>query len=934
MEETPQLINVIDPDTQQVGSIPVTQLQDAISQGFIQATPEQANAAIRAEKYGTAGQQLLTGVEGATQAATFGLVPGLGKPEDVLGRREENPLAHMVGQGAGLVGSALAIPGGGAAGALTRIGEAGAEAIGLGAAQTGISRIGSTAVKAAIENSVFQGQDEMAKFILGDPNNIETAAANVGLAGILGGAIGGGAGSVNELWKATVGPKVGQYLNAFSKRMNGVEGVVPDAMEDAIQTSGLSIPPEVKTALSGDPEFQQMFKTLEQSDTTKSGLQLQETYNNFKKGVADSIVRTLGKTPKEIESIANLSKYDAGKELGTILSKELEEKTGPLAKKFEALKDKYANVELPKGEVIPEKINIYGGVEAPASKLPGFTDLLADRVYQTADQEGWLSLPSSEIMSKINSVMKDLPRLKKLSDLSKFISQVGNEMYDFTNPSMSRAGMIVKGILKDAEADLILQKLGSEGPELVAQHQATRDAWKIASNLKDSLDSRLHVGGGDSIGSFIKNLKSMSTESGERIIQRLSGKNDANILSVLSENFPQTANYLKGYHIDDLLRAASEKAPEGHSINAAHLMKSISKLSPELRSFSISDEALKKINAVGTVMDELNRVPHNFSNTARTLDKLSQHSMGSALAMAGILTGHNPVAAFLLAPLAKYMAKDLPDAVRLSMLKFMGSNQPIEAEGFKSMVNLMSKTIAGQNAVNKSVKAVFKAGTAVLPQAITPSDKDRERLDKQLKVLREQPEKMADLGGKVGHYMPDHATAIGSLAANSVNYLNSLRPSEDKAAPLDSKPVLNSAQKQQYDNALDIAQQPLVVLNKIKDGILTIEDVTHLKALYPSLYSLMAQKLSMQMIETVDAGETIPYHTRMSLSLFLGEPLDSTMTPMAIQSTQMSMMADMSQQPQQPGKTIENKSSSPLKGMSKMESTPGQEREQYRSKKA
>jgi hypothetical protein len=58
----------------------------------------------------------------------------------------------------------------------------------------------------------------------------------------------------------------------------------------------------------------------------------------------------------------------------------------------------------------------------------------------------------------------------------------------------------------------------------------------------------------------------------------------------------------------------------------------------------------------------------------------------------------------------------------------------------------------------------------------------------------------------------------------------------------------------------------------------------------------MANKITTQMAAARSKGETIDYKTRMGLSLFLGQPLDSTMSPMAIQAAQPPSPQPMQQQ--------------------------------------
>jgi hypothetical protein len=60
----------------------------------------------------------------------------------------------------------------------------------------------------------------------------------------------------------------------------------------------------------------------------------------------------------------------------------------------------------------------------------------------------------------------------------------------------------------------------------------------------------------------------------------------------------------------------------------------------------------------------------------------------------------------------------------------------------------------------------------------------------------------------------------------------------------------------------------------------------------------MSQKLYRDMIHAVHDGQVVPYQTVMGLSSFLGQPLDSTMTPMAIQTAQAGLAGAQAQQEQ------------------------------------
>lgn len=928
-----QPVNVVNPEGKLV-SIPHSQLQEAMNAGYQQATDEHIQAHIRGEKYGTLPQQLITAAEGAGEAASFGLSTGLEtaagvKPEDIRARREENPGSHMVGQGAGLLASSLT--GVGEAAALEKAGVATAKLVGLGAAEGAAAKIGSGAVKSAVENAMFQGGDEVSKMIAQNPDQtVGTAAADIGLAGLLGGGIGGSFASISPLWKATAGPKVASALKAISEKMGGIDGVVPDAMENALAKSGIELAPEIKAGLSNDPQVQTWFKTLEQSDTTKSGRAFQESYKKFKTDAGHSLIEALGKEPESALNMPELSKYERGKEIGHTLAEEFEAQTDPLSKEYDNFYNKFKGAELQPtrearletladeharlskeleratkrgvlspqdGVKIKELQDAVADLNAKA-QLPGTSDVIVDKVAQLANREGWTASPSSDIMREVNRVLTEVKGLKTLNDLGNYIKAVGDNMQgNPLNQPMVRAGGLVKKILRESEADLIGAHLGSEeGVNALNRFADVRKAYAAQSNLREAIDSRLHAGG--STHGYAKSIKAMAQTDGEALLRRLSGQGDADALQVLSKSFPHTAELVKQYHVDNILQTAINKAKPGEAINAGALLKAVNGLSPELKNFAIKPEAFEKIRAVEALLDEFNKLPHNFSNTARTVDKLMEFVPASAVGAVSLITSHNPVMSGALAYLTKTLGKDVPDATRLALLKFLGEGKQVSASGFKSMVEYINHTMRGEKLIGSAAKNVFKIGSKVLPESAMPSERAVKALDKQVRVAQTDPNELMKAGGDASHYLPDHGVAIGQTAARAVGYLNSVRPGSTQNAPLDTKLPASPAQKAAYDRALGIAQQPLVVLDRIKQGTITPADVTALKAMYPALYDRISHKLTEQMTETIGKGEIVPYKTRLGLSLFMGQALDSTMTPAGIMAAQPKPPQQEQQQPQ------------------------------------
>lgn len=962
-EESVPTTNVVDPEGN-MGSLPTHQLTAAMKHGYTVATPEQVDAHKNTEKYGSAGQQAIAGLEAAGETATFGLSTAaetaLGvKPEDISGRREEHPGTRMLGSAAGLVGSAF-VPGVGAANILEHAGAGVAKTLGVGAVEgAGLAhRIGSIAVKSAVETALVQSGDEVSKMIISPHltgKSVETAIADIGFAGLIGG-LGTGAlyGAVNPLWRATMGSKTGQALKAMADKTGGIDNVVSDAMHNTIQTSGLDVPAPVRAALSDDPHLVNMFKTLEQSDTTKSGQELQKVATDFRKDVGDHVARTLGKDPAQAG--AELSHYESGKKIGNILADEYSAQLDPVAKEFETIKGRYANTPLLQDEIRHEVKYVegkaqkafipgeYEAVEVPTSEVrqgkayvaaKGTATKIADEIGELAAQQGWTQSPTSDIMKEVNRVIKEVKAVKDLKGLTNYVSRIGENTAS-TLPfgqqtPVSRAGSMMKAILKDHEAETAIQRLGRDAPELVERFQGARDAYKAQAALKEALDDRLGVRG--SVSGFAKGLRNMAQTDGEGLLRKLSGTKDADLLSFLQKSYPKTAEALREYHLTNVLKSAADKAKPGENINVGALRKAVDGMSPEMREFAIPKAAQAKIDAVGHIIDQLNKAPHNFSNTARTADKLFSYLPGSAMGLATGLIGHSPAAGIAVGVLSKALGRDAPDAIRLAMLKFLGSDKPIEAGAFKSMVDFIHSNIKGEHLVSRAVKNVFKAGTEVAPRALMPSEKERNKLDKTLHALQADPSPLLNIGGETSHYLPDHAAAMGTMAANTVNFLNNARPATTQPNPMDRPIPPTATQKAQYNRLLNIAQQPLVIVDHIRNGTVNPQDVVAMKTMYPSLYASLNEKFTAEMVEANRKGTPIPYRTRLGLSQFMGQPLDSTMTAASIQAAQPTPEQQAQRQQQSEHKPPSETS---MRGLSKLPSdykTQGQRREQMRGSK-
>jgi hypothetical protein len=167
-------------------------------------------------KYGTPGQQAITGLEGAAEGliskplsvALETQVLGV-DPNAIKGREDVNPGVHTTTEAGGLIGGMFL--GTGEAGMLAK-GVEGISALNKLQELGTLGRLGSSTLRGMIQSGVLQTGDEVGDYMLGRSKDPSAVAANILTAGALGGAIGFGTGGASELLKKIPDAKIAEKM--------------------------------------------------------------------------------------------------------------------------------------------------------------------------------------------------------------------------------------------------------------------------------------------------------------------------------------------------------------------------------------------------------------------------------------------------------------------------------------------------------------------------------------------------------------------------------------------------------------------------------------------------------------------------------------------------------------------------------------------------
>lgn len=878
--------NVVSPEGDLV-SVSNDQLDAALHpvNGYRLATPDDITNYQNEQKYGGAtGALKAAGIE-AAKTATFGAAtPFLGTPEAQAGYEQQHPIASVLGGLAPFAAEAL-VPGVGEAGIAAQagraattvpraIGEAG-EAIKAASGLTGTS---AKALQYAAEGAIMQGSNEVSKALLNDPESTASnVLANEGMAALFSGALGaaaGGIGKAADIWTAKYGAKATDAV---------IDKTIPNIAEQELK-AGIEVPASMRTALSGDQDAYNSFQTIQKSDGY-AAKQVQKDVDNLYQQAQDRTLETLGTDPNMVGRAPN--NYEVGTQLADKLKEGIksgQELYGPI---YDNLKSQYKNIPV------------------SADQKAAF----AGKLTQALSDAGVGALEGSAEKSTMNNLFKSLDTINNAEGIKNLSTGLNNSA---RNPELQRLAAVAGPVIKDFESSAVQSHLGASDPSgvLLGQRKVADAAYKNAMNTMNDLKQALGLGRFKGTNGF---LRALDDKPPEQILQRLSAKNRQDMVNMLQEKFPGAAEILKDYHLN---RQLNDAALPGGGLNTKKFLNNM--LDGAENPQHIQDLMTGKDPLIAqrleSIKNILNAVPKdgNPSNSASMLNKLWMGKLGSVVGGVLGLGGHGHIAGGFLGGAADKVLSEIKPFLSYKMLEMRGAGKNIVPEQVKALFDYAKSASQGHMLVNKAINGVFNQ-SQVVPNSKVPSDADRNKLDKYLDAVRKNPESLMNTAKDIQDNMSEHASALSMTATQAANYLNAIKPRPPLGGPLDTKIPPSQAAMTEYHRQLNIAQQPLMALKHVQDGSLTPKDLATLQACHPGAYNQYKAKI---MDQLATPGIQIPYKTRLSMSLFVGQALDSTMTPQAIMGAQP---LPPQQQPQ--GGVPGNK---PKRSTSSLNKLPGQ----------
>ncbi len=602
------------------------------------------------------------------------------------------------------------------------------------------------------------------------------------------------------------------------------------------------------------------------------------------------------------------------------------DKTSRLVSDFKARYKEHLEIPDKPAALTEELSNYYNGIKSAADEVYGPVGLKAQEISKLMpEMSPKIETALNEINTRAESTLTDMAK-KGVSNnyLNKFKGELDQLQSKITDKGASSEDAF--NALQDFKTTMQGYSKGNWGPFAVPSYHEAYDFLQSTKALSHDLRTMLenpNVWGkaaerqqavNSAFKDYLPTLKDFEKKftvevNGERLIDpgkvntylNQLGKPSAEIKQNMLRNFIDSSNNYRDVIAGTHANLGIENPLPAMSTH--HMEASLGELTPGAK---LADMVIKKQSGV------------IGKSAAGLFGGLLGHMVGIPGGEAiGSLVGAHALGPFL-------------ESVLPAVIKPLLEKAP-NGEAFKAATEYGANITRGSKVTDRVIKNVFEGGIKALPEQKIPDAHTRDKIKAAMNDYMKDPEKFISQDSSIGHYMPDHAVAVGATINRIMTTLKQLSPNETPQSPLDSKPKINAAQQSKYNRALDIAEQPLVTLTSIKEGTLTSFDVMLMQQMYPELYSGLKAKLYSQMVDTVAKGDSIPYKTRIGLSLFMTEPVDSSMKPMSVAAAQPTPQ----QAPEDPNSGLHNKISqgaaSTMTKTNKMAQTPLQASESMHS---
>lgn len=814
--------------------------------------------------------------------------------------------------------------------ALTKAGQKAAQLVpeGLSATSKALSKIGQAATQGAVEGSLFTAGQLANEYTLGNPNfNGENLLHNVGIGAVLGGVFGGtletaligGKGAVSKLWGKAEDATTKELTHigtqeaaeklslqaADEKAMVGVGGAFDEStaekaiVADAMKNPNVIVDPPILPAQLeqfSSPESKAIYQGMRESNE-EVGKEIVAREQLQKKSILKSIT---GIVDSISDAPATKTIEQAGKRAVKTVEDVYESVQAELKPFWKKMSERGKTSVIHPGEAI----------DYIEKAIPGISDHMDfDGIGGLVKLNKWeAGLPwkrdtHKAIQDVLNIVNQENLTLGNVANLrsnlyelaTKFdtgtqargeIDQVRKQLLDFMQNVAGddsirenlrkyakneqfrdtmeyvlggslRAGNNLKKAISPEDA---LKKIFSDSPTVARVRQELGEA-KFNELLKDYLHHEMQSAYDPATGNFLSNkMKKLLSDYGGKGIE-------------LTEAFGGNQSKLKDLRdYNALLR----NIPDAPSSNPSHTAKQ--------KGFNdrIKDVATSALFLLSP-QTEIARV--GFEKIGQALGSKAD-DLVSRRTLFNMEKGMDAVAA------RKEAERTL---MRYRVLERIEKARDVTNKKIESGVkNILSGAELAKKSSGKAAELVV---TGVDRGKNVAVKDDYEKKSNKIRIMAQNPEQtmtgLADATEALHEFAPQTATAFHTTIAKGVQFLDSKIPMSPGHYPMGSEFTPSKAEMQTFLSYYDMVESPLKVMDKIKLGLLTPNDMEVMSSVHQETY----QKIQKQILLSHDPKQKVSYQTKMMLSLFMGQPMDGSLTQESILTNQLAI-AGPSQQDQ------------------------------------
>lgn len=894
-------------------TIPKELVPNYLNQGFIIPSNDEIQHEInlRKERDSNVGA-LRAFTEAGLGAATFGVSReianrlGITTPEEQALIKEAHPEAAAIGTGAGLL-APLLLSGGASApaqvaaeGALaaktaataaqaakatsaasllnpvvaaSRAGQAVTEAVGprVAGAIGGLAEISprvaqgvtkgiAGAAGMATEGALYGLGNAIDEHALGDPEALgENLLENVGFSALIGGGLGaifhGGAGLLTKPKPMVTGTGA-DYLENIGRPVA--------TFEDAVKAANFDNPQEKKTIIDGLRELKGHANKIEEAGSTlgvpafpgqlsandavqKMWQILSDSASPIGQAEKQSILNSLKIIQDRIEGIVNVgtpeSKAQIGERLVESLFGKAQQAVDDYSAKFKELGLTESAIPLNERSVKQVIRNIGRIPEVKGKIMPEYGQQLATRLETMKNME--------DLVLQIKALGNDSRRYAQTGDMN------GVRMAEY-----------LKGKLERLYESTVRRQFGKADQKFLLS--TYKDARREFAQTAQRYGRLAAVMGKRRIGSpinFLRFIKDETVFNADKLVDKLFQKENSKFLEFFQKEFPQEWNIVKNY------QKGAMTEYKDNILNVNKLLKDYGNMEPEIKNAMFTASEQKILDAAKVYMEAF-PAPINPSRTAPTLGWMAFlkdpiEATYTTARDAAIKAGFGGL---------DLSAKDAPKTVALSKLH-----------------TFLKKT---ENTIKSGSSAIFdarvpRAGAMIAPQLLDEKEyhKFMEKVNRTVGDPMNTHSMLENSSRGIQPYAPNTTFAVQRKVITAAAFLQAKAPKPLSSKVLSPQYKPSKSELSKFNRYYETVKKPTGVLKKIKTGMVLPEDMETLKAVYPQLLEAMQGAVMEQLAQHLADGKDLPYRTKLGLSVFLEQPLVSSLEQQSIAMNQTTFAA-------------------------------------------